>query len=64
MNSRARILLVVAAMLMLGGCVRVDIGDSKPTLGQQMVDLYQARQAGAISESEFKTLRVKLFQSL
>ena len=53
----------MVALMVLSGCVRVDIGDSKPTLGEQIIDLYQAKQAGVISESEFKMLRLKLFKS-
>ena len=54
-------LALVLASLLLGGCVRVDIGgDHKPTLGKQMMDLYQSREAGAIDNDQFKRLQVKI----
>lgn len=64
MKCRTRMLIAMVALVVLSGCVRVDIGDSKPTLGEQIMDLYQAKQAGVISEAEFKSLRLKLFKSL
>lgn len=58
------ILAVLMAMLFLGGCVRVDIGDRLPTLGEQIIDLYKAKEVGAISEAEFKRLLIELTSSL
>lgn len=55
-----RIVAILAAVLLLGGCVRVDIGDHLPTLGEQIIDLYKAKELGAISEAEFRRLLIEL----
>lgn len=63
MKSSVRLLLLAAVALALSGCVRVDIGGShQPTLGRQIMDLYQARQSGAISAKQFKRLQVKVVE--
>lgn len=36
---------------------------SKPTLGQELIELKKARDSGAISEQEYKELREKLKKS-
>ncbi|MBD3647781.1 MAG: hypothetical protein HUJ31_10090 [Pseudomonadales bacterium] len=61
MRSESLIALLLLAFVVTG-CVRVDIGDRKdmPTLGEEMVDLYKAREAGAISESEYQVTRKQL----
>jgi hypothetical protein len=50
-------------MLVLSGCVAA-IGNREParssaTLGQQLMDLQKAKEAGVITEAEFSTQRAK-----
>lgn len=58
------LVLPIAAALILStsACVRIEIGDDKTeaSIGQQLTDLLEARQAGAVSESEFRAARKKL----
>jgi PBP1b-binding outer membrane lipoprotein LpoB len=54
---------VVTLALLLGGCVAA-IGNREParssaTLGQQLIDLQKAKEAGAISEQEYFAQRAK-----
>lgn len=58
--------LVLPAMLMLNGCVAIGNRDAQQghaTLGQQLIDLQKARDAGAISEPEYQAQKAKLLQS-
>lgn len=51
----------LVSILSLGGCV---VGNDtrvyRPTLGQQLIDLQKARDAGAMTEVEYATERSKL----
>ena len=49
MTSSALILLVA---VLATGCVRVDIGDNLPTLGEQLQDLDNAKELGLVDEEE------------
>lgn len=55
------VLSSVVSVLSLGGCV---VGNDtrvyRPTLGQQLIDLQKARDAGAMTEVEYATERSKL----
>ena len=56
----------LAALLMLSGCV-ASIGNSgaqrgNATLGQQLIDLQKAKDAGAITESEYQTQKTRLLE--
>jgi outer membrane lipopolysaccharide assembly protein LptE/RlpB len=60
-------LLLVAgfAMTILAGCAwQVGGGTEKatiqPTIGQQLIDLQKARDAGAITDAEYHTQKTKL----
>jgi hypothetical protein len=51
-------LIVFTAMSLLAGCAWQVGGDKKyersePTIGQQLIDLQKARNAGALSEGEY-----------
>ena len=68
---RKLILPVWAALLaatLLTGCLNLDLGSGSttrtqaPTLGQQLVDLQKAKEAGAISDSEYEIQKAKLLQ--
>jgi outer membrane biogenesis lipoprotein LolB len=61
--------VLASAMLLLTGCA-IELGSGgsktisqKPTLGQQLVDLQKAKDAGAINDTEFQAQKAKLLQS-
>ena len=60
--------VVLAAMLCLSGCVAA-IGNrdaqrlGSATLGQQLIDLQKAKEAGAITEAEYQTQKARLLES-
>ena len=61
--KRAFLLLVVAGLL--GSGCAIQIGNRHPeasggTLGQQLVDLKKAKEAGVISDAEYEMKRKKL----
>jgi hypothetical protein len=61
-------LAVVSALWLLAGCaVTLGSGDrstiQKPTLGQQLVDLQKAKDAGAITDAEFQAQKAKLLEA-
>ena len=57
----AKSLLLTAALLLLAGCwngTAISFGDS--TLGEQLIDLQRARDAGAITDEEFNETKAAL----
>lgn len=60
--------LALAATLCLSGCVAA-IGNrdaqrpGNATLGQQLIDLQKAKDAGAITEAEYQMQKAKLLES-
>lgn len=54
------------AMTLLTGCLNLELGGGtatrarNPTLGQQLIDLQKAKEAGAISDAEYQTQKAKL----
>lgn len=59
----ARLVLVALSLSLLGGCVAaIGNGEHKPqaTVGQQLVDLKKARDAGALNEQEYAEQRAKV----
>jgi len=59
--------LTLSAMLFLSGCVAA-IGNRGPdrsgtTLGQQLIDLQKAKDAGVITESEYQTQKARLLDN-
>ncbi|HKI75554.1 MAG TPA: hypothetical protein VJ998_12950 [Pseudomonadales bacterium] len=60
-SDAKRVASAVLLVLLMGGCVRVDIGGTQqPTLGKQLIDLHTAKQAGAITAAEFDRLQSKV----
>jgi hypothetical protein len=62
------ILATVSALWLLTGCaVSLGSGDKtvnqKPTIGQQLVDLKKAKDAGAITDAEYNAQKAKLLES-
>ena len=53
--------LSLAAILFMSGCVAA-IGNRNPnaTVGQQLVDLQKAKEAGALTETEFQIEKARL----
>ncbi|MGB9439898.1 MAG: hypothetical protein WCB15_18260 [Desulfobacterales bacterium] len=60
-------LLVIALLITMVSCIAVGSGGKKvenqPTLGQQLIDLKNARDEGAVSNQEYADLREKLKKS-
>jgi hypothetical protein len=58
--------IALSAMLLLTGCLALQVGGGdkketqKATIGQQLIDLKAAKDAGAITESEYQTEKAKL----
>ena len=58
--------VALSAMLLLTGCLALQVGggDKKDveqaTIGQQLIDLKTARDAGAITDAEYQTQKAKL----
>ena len=56
----------MAAMLLLNGCIALQLGGGEkhesnpPTIGQQLVDLQKAKDAGALTDAEFQAQKAKL----
>ncbi|MFO0828609.1 MAG: hypothetical protein U0572_10740 [Phycisphaerales bacterium] len=56
----------LALTALLGGCIAVGgtvQRGPEPTLGQQLIDLKQAEQTGAITPAEYDRLRAQLISS-
>ena len=67
-RSIVHLLSIFSAMTLLTGCAWQVGGGAKhvtvePTIGQQLVDLQKAKDAGAITESEFQAEKEKLLGS-
>ena len=62
-RMKSKILLFVMVILLTSGCVRVDLGETMPTIGEQILDLTDAYENGVISEDEFKRLRRKVLRN-
>jgi len=60
--------MALATMLLLTGCLNLSLGGGSkseaqyrdPTVGQQLIDLQRARDAGAISADEYQAQKAKL----
>jgi hypothetical protein len=58
--------VALCSVFLLTGCIGLALGagdrttNVQPTVGQQLVDLKKARDAGAISEAEYQHQRAKL----
>ena len=58
--------LACLIMVSLTGCVGLSIGsgDSRPTptVGQQLIDLQKAKDAGAINDQQYEAKKAQLLQ--
>lgn len=56
-------------MTLLTGCLNLELGGGtttraqSPTLGQQLIDLQKAKEAGAITDAEYQAQKAKLLNS-
>lgn len=63
-----RTLIGLTALTLLSGCLGLHLGGGTtnktqtqaPTVGQQLVDLKKAKDAGAITEAEYQTQRSRV----
>ena len=56
-------ILIVVALFSVTSCIGIDGGeraDKQTTLGEELMDLQDARDSGAISEQEYSDLKAKL----
>ena len=60
------ILCSLCILMLLTGCLNLEFGGGtksemqKPTVGQQMIDLQKAKDAGAISDAEYQSQKSKI----
>lgn len=57
MKSNFKIVLMVLLIHGASACVQIDTSTDIPTIGDQMVDLDNAKNLGIITEEEFEQLR-------
>jgi len=63
-------ILVLATTLVLGGCIfaPTGMGDrdgnsrARPTIGQELLDLDRAREAGVINTAEYERTRARILE--
>lgn len=64
-------ILVLATTLVLGGCIFAPRGGSgdwdgtsraRPTIGQELLDLDRAREAGVITSAEYERTRARILE--
>jgi hypothetical protein len=59
-------MISLAAMMLFSGCLGLSVGggtttpQQTATVGQQLVDLQRAKEAGAINDAEFQAQKAKL----
>ena len=56
-------LLLLTTVLLLNGCIAIGNRDAQrpnATLGQQLIDLQKARDAGAINDADYQIQKEKL----
>jgi len=65
------VLTFALAALLLQGCIIATDGDGndrrfarEPTIGQELLDLDRAREAGAISDTEYDRLKARIIDRL
>jgi hypothetical protein len=65
-KSLIPLLLGVSSLMLLTGCLDLHLGggtsnhSEAPTLGQQLIDLQKAKDAGIITQPEYQAQRAKL----
>lgn len=63
----ALLLVTLSAVTLLTGCIGLSIGGgtsskpaSSPTVGQELMDLQRAKDAGTITDAEFQAQKAKV----
>jgi hypothetical protein len=62
-------LISLVAMTLLTGCLNLQFGGGsksqiqKPTTGQQLLDLQKAKEAGAITDTEYQVQKQKVLEN-
>jgi hypothetical protein len=67
-KSLGLVAVSMSALLLLSGCIVLSLGGgtkstsevTKASVGQQLVDLQKAKEAGAINEAEYQDQKAKL----
>ena len=60
------IMVGISAMTLLTGCLALQLGpdsvtkSQNPTVGQQLIDLQKAKDAGAITDAQYQVQKTKL----
>ena len=60
------LLVGLSAMMLLSGCIGVQLGGGTtnrtqpPTVGQQLIDLQKAKDAGIITDAEYQAQKARL----
>ena len=60
------LLIGLSAMMLCSGCLAIQLGGGttnrgdNPTIGQQLIDLQKAKDAGIITEAEYQSQKAKL----
>lgn len=71
MNHKTAGILVLTITLILGGCIFAPRGGSgdwdgnvraRPTIGQELLDLDRAREAGVINNAEYERTRARILE--
>ena len=58
--------LALASLVLLNGCIALSLGggtkteNTNATIGQQLVDLKNAKDSGAITDAEYQSQKAKL----
>ncbi len=61
-------LLLVTSLPLLSGCLNLQLGGGTtsrpqtPTVGQQLIDLQEARNKGAINDTEYQAQKARLLE--
>jgi hypothetical protein len=59
-------LICAASIALFSGCLNLQLGGGttnkpqSPTVGQQLIDLQQAKATGAINDAEYQTQKAKI----
>lgn len=60
------LLIGISTVTLFTGCLGLQVGggtkteSQNPTVGQQLIDLQKAKEAGAITQAEYQTEKTKL----
>ena len=61
---RFRLLIVLAAFILVSGCAKVSQATDGPSFREQLCELVQLRDEGTISEQEYRSHKHRVFNLL